>query len=496
MATFYVAMVIEVILIVGVGFYLNVKERILEKKGGFAYGGHAMGAIAVGATIGLTPLGTPHVLGIPGMALGQGEIAMWFVLGGVAAVSAVTLVTGPLARRLEVNTAPEMMELMFGDFNKVLIIAAGIGGSFGGLALECQGMGAIISIGGGFPYGAGLIIAGIFIIIYVFLGGMKQMGIVNTVNAVFVYVGIIGALIYVSSFMLKGDWSGVNSFYETAKNANGEDMSWMLSMARNKELLYTVGIVSLLSQLFTHPCSGGFIQACLSAKSVGTVRRAALIAIPVNGLFGLVIISIAMFGNSDIGGNVDLLGLFLYSVPKWLGVVAFMGFFGVVLSTASIICMAMGTIISNDIYKRYYNKDATEKQKNMVNRIIIAVFVVASVLIATFVPSITGAANWNFSWGIPPFVFLFFGVFWKCSKKAFTINIIFVWIVNSLWSLTPLPDALGVPPQWQDINAIITTVLSFVVGAILTAALPGEESLFSMMKKHTPAELRESRLAG
>ncbi|MDR1246288.1 MAG: sodium:solute symporter family protein [Clostridiales Family XIII bacterium] len=494
MITFYIAMIIEVILIVGVGVYLSFKEKILEKEGGFAYGGRVMGAVAIGATVGLGPLGTPHVLGIPGMVLGQGEIAMWFVLGGVSAVTAVMLITGPLARKLEVNTAPEMMELMFGDFNKVLIIAAGIGGSFGGLALECQGMGAVISIGGNFEYTTGLLIAGVFIIIYVFLGGMKQMGIVNTVNAVLVYVGIIGALIYVSAFILKGDWSGVNNFYETAKNANGEDMSWMLSMVQNKELLWTVGVVSLLSQLFTHPCGGAFLQACISAKSVGTVRRAALVAIPVNGLFGLVIISIAMFGNSDIGNNLDILGLFLYSVPKWLGVVALMGFFGVILSTASIICMAMGTIIANDVYKRYYNKNATEKQQNTVNRVIIVVLVVASVMIATFVPSITGAANWSFSWGIPPFVFLFFGVFWKCSKQAFTVNIIFVWIVNSLWSLTPLPDLLGVPPQWQDINAILTTCLSFVVGAVLTAILPGEESLFSMMKKYTPAELRENRL--
>jgi SSS family solute:Na+ symporter len=73
---------------------------------------------------------------------------------------------------------------------------------------------------------------------------------------------------------------------------------------------------------------------------------------------------------------------------------------------------------------------------------------IIAVLVSFFLPEIVEGANWMFSWLIPGFWVLVFGLFWQRSKKA----------------------------------AEITLVLALVLGIIANLALPGEPGLFKAQK--------------
>ena len=76
--------------------------------------------------------------------------------------------------------------------------------------------------------------------------------------------------------------------------------------------------------------------------------------------------------------------------------------------------MALGSIFLNNIYILKH-RDASEKQKTMVVRIMIVITGVVAMAIASKLPNIINSANWSFAWITPLFFTLVFGLFWKQS---------------------------------------------------------------------------------
>ena len=70
-------------------------------------------------------------------------------------------------------------------------------------------MGIIISAMTGWSIANGAIVGGIFGIFYVILAGMKEIGWVNLVNAVVIYIGLILSTIFIALKLPGGDFSTV-----------------------------------------------------------------------------------------------------------------------------------------------------------------------------------------------------------------------------------------------------------------------------------------------
>ena len=71
--------------------------------------------------------------------------------------------------------------------------------------------------------------------------------------------------------------------------------------------------------------------------------------------------------------------------------------------------------------------------------------------------------SWLFSWLVPVFWVVLFGLFWKRSGKAAVATLIAAWIANSAWSFTDLKVMIGM----ADIpNAYITLGVTLIVGII------------------------------
>ena len=108
--------------------------------------------------------------------------------------------------------------------------------------------------------------------------------------------------------------------------------------------------------------------------------------------------------------------------------------------------------------------------------------------VAAFLPPILAAMNWLFSWLVPIFWVVVFGLTWKRNSTAAVVTLVTAWVANTLWSFTSLPEMMGMA---NVISPYVTLVVTLVVGVGLNLVLPGEPGYFKSVEyrsKHVTQE--------
>lgn len=456
-------LVYEIAIILGVGLWLARREAAAPKReGDFALAGRNLPVPVVAITLALTVLGTAHILGIFEISWFLGASAVWFSIAHVVLLVLVCLTTGLWVRRLGLTTVPEILELLYGRTTRLLVSCTMAGVIFGILTIETQGIGIIIASMTGWSIRNGAIVGGILGVFYVVLAGMKEVGWLNLVNAVVMYVGLILATIFIALKLPGGDYSSVASYYSAAGNDH------MLSIYGTREIFFTFALGTTVAVVFSQSISQMLMQPCMSAESEKTVRKALWIAAPLNGLFGVFAVVIGLTAKTvpefaALGPKVAATAMLVNYLPPWLAALLLASFLAAILSTFAMTALAPATIFTVDIYKNLYRPDATEKDMARTMRITIVILAVIAMTVAAFLPPILAAMNWLFSWLVPIFWVVLFGLFWKRSGSAAIATLVAAWLANSLWSFTDLPTMLGIP---DTPNAYITLAVTLVVGIV------------------------------
>jgi len=208
------------------------------------------------------------------------------------------------------------------------------------------------------------------------------------------------------------------------------------------------------------------MQPCMSAESEQTIRKALWIAAPLNGLFGVFAVVIGLTAKTipefaELGPKVAATAMLVNYLPAWLAALLLASFLAAILSTFAMTALAPATLFTVDIYKRLYNPDADEQKLARTMRITIVILAVIAMSVAAFLPPILAAMNWLFSWLVPIFWVVVFGLFWKRNSVVAITTLVAAWIANSAWSFTNLPLILDMEPVP---NAYVTLVVTLVVG--------------------------------
>ena len=99
--------------------------------------------------------------------------------------------------------------------------------------------------------------------------------------------------------------------------------------------------------------------------------------IPIIGLSGNVLLQNATIGDSVIGTMIDLY------MPAVVALIYVAAIVSAVLTTANSSLLSASICVTNDIYAGMINKNATEKQKLLVSKLSIAVFILLALLLTT-----------------------------------------------------------------------------------------------------------------
>lgn len=479
--------IIELIIIGGVSWVLGRISKSRMSAEEFATSNRSMPAITVGATQALTCLGGGHIMGMVAAGWGYGVGVYWYALSSGIMLIIMLCFTGPWIRRFGFTTINQLFNKMFDRRTSIIIAGLGAGTAWGVLTLELQGVGTVVSALTGWSVTIGCIIGGVLALLYVLFGGMKQVGWVNVFNAIFMYIVAFIALFMIGSVLPNG-WSGVNEYYQELETGG----DWMLSILSNGDTWKVYIFGTILAQLFYCPIGPQAAQVSASAKNVNAIRKAVAIAVPINVIFGAIMLALGMaaqtipeyaaIGSPPLANFSMMLGL----LPGWLVACLFAAFIAAMLSTVAVQILALSTILMNDIIFKYFKKDSTEKQKLSYMRVGIVVFAALGTALSVTLPGIDGAIVWLFAWMLPAFWVFTFGLLWKRSSRASFWTLLICGLFNMVWSLTSLPSVFHLD---GNNNSVGLTVVAFVVAIILTAtdknAKPGFISEYKRDKRST-----------
>lgn len=457
--------IFEIIIIGGVTLVLNMRQK--AKGVDMATANRSLPAIAIAATQALTCLGGGHIMGMPGASSGFGVAALWYLIASGIMIVLMMCVSGPWIRRLGFSNIPDMFTKMFDKRTGILVSAFCCASCFGVLTCETQGVGTVVATITGSSIVLGCIIGGIIGLLYVIFGGMEQVGWVNVFNAIFMYIGVLLAVLFMNG-VIEGGWQTVNEFYIS----NGQQ--WKLELFSNGETWRVYIIGTLVAGMFNQMVAGQSGQISASAKNVKALRRAAIYAVPMNTIFGALIIALYM-GTSVQSQYATLPGspgfqnmsMIVGEMPVWLAAWVLAAFAAAMLSTIAVQLLTLATIFVQTILCQYWKKDASDKQKNTYIRIVIVIVSVLGTAMGAILPEVSAAMTWLFAWLLPGCWMFIFGIWWKRSKAAAFWSLLICGIFNCFWSFTSLPYVFHLEGNNNSIGMLVVSIVVYVVIAAL-----------------------------
>lgn len=268
---------------------------------------------------------------------------------------------------------------------------------------------------------------------YTIFGGLKAVVWTDAIQSVMILIA--GITLAYLTFNQLGGWDlmvQLDSAGDAVQNIEAGNRLHLYRPSNADELPWTGVFTGLMCMHCYYWGTNQFIvQRALGAKSDGEARSGIVAA-------GFLKLTIPIF---SIGTGIAAFYLFQAKIPeelvaqdvvftKLLGLVVpagvgligliSAGLIGAILSSIDSMMNSAATIVTIDIYKRYFKPEASDKELILIGRLAIAVFVMIATLMALFVTDPNSKENFflqivNYQGALVPgiLVAFFFGMFWK-----------------------------------------------------------------------------------
>lgn len=321
-------------------------------------------------------------------------------------------------------------------------------------------------------YTLALTFMGVFTAIYLVLGGYRSM---TMIDVIFGIIMIVGVTILLGSVISKGGGLGNISATLTAIDpklisAVGPPGWWPL---------FCLAFLTSIAP-FAMP---QLVQKFYAIKDKRSIRLGMI----ASTLFSILISGVAYFTGSTlrvfISPETSTIGfangkpifdnlmpeMLAKVVPPALSVLILLLVISASMSTLAALVLISSSSVSKDVYARFINKNATDKQMTILMRVFSAFFVLLSVLLAYLKPS-TIVAILGISWGSIGAAFLGPFVWGLLSKRmtklgAFSSSILGLVVCLTLY-IKGMPS-----PQAGTIGMII----SLCVNPLISLAIPSKK---------------------
>lgn len=375
------------------------KTRKTDEKSadGYFLAGRSLGAITIGGSILLTNLSAEQIVGLNGQSFAQGVLVMaWETLAAIALVfTAIYLL--PKYMRSGITTIPEFIEERFDSQTKsilalLFLVAFGIvllptilySGSIAFSTMfdlpELLGMSqsTVIWI---CVWSIGLIGS-----VYAIFGGLKAVAVSDLVNAIGLLIG--GLLIPVFGLMLIGDGSVSDGFSELWAanpdkfNAKGEVDSYLPFST-----LFT-GL--MIAQMYYWGTNQSILQRVFGAKSLAEGQKGMMLAGFVKFLIPIIVVLPGIIAWHIFGAELENPDQAYPALVKKVLPGAFLGFFaavlfGAILSSFNSLLNSSSTLFGIDLYRQYFNKNASDTQMVRAGKIFGLFLAFISMTLAPFI---------------------------------------------------------------------------------------------------------------
>jgi SSS family solute:Na+ symporter len=345
--------------LVGVGFWLG---RQVRGSSDFFVAGRQLGAGLIFATVLAANIGAGSAVGASGLGYRQGLGAWWW--NGSAGIGSLLLALwiGPriwrLAARHNFYTVGDLLEQRYGRTVRGVVAALLWLGTLFILAGQLIAIGWILGVVTGAPRWMGCVIGGVVIVLYFTAGGLHGSARVNLVQLVVKLAGFAVAVPLLVSRV-----GGLRAIGASPQLPPAAFEFWDGNTS--------IGFLSLLVPAFM--ISPGLLQKAYGARDERAVRNGFAANALVLMAFGLVpalVGMVARMQHPDLpDAELALPVALVRDVPPWIGALALAAVFSAEVSASDAILFMLSTSLSRDLYHRFVNPAASDRQLLRVARI-------------------------------------------------------------------------------------------------------------------------------
>jgi sodium/proline symporter len=434
------------------------------------------------------------LLGLPGAAYasGMGQWSIWISVGlAIGATVNWSFVAKRLRKYTEVSgdsiTLSEYFENRFRDKSHILrVISATFTLIFFMFytAAGLVGGGVLFQSTFGIDFTMAVLVGAIIIIVYTFLGGFLAVCWTDFVQGVLMFVALLITPI-VAIYQLGGFDALFTKMGQI--NVNLLDITTGVSYDPGSNVLWEsaggIGVVGIASALawglgyFGQPHILARFMAIRSTKEIGKARLIAVISGVVLPLYGAIFVGmagIAFFGTDNPLMNSEIVYIELVQVVfnPWIAGFLLAAILAAIMSTIDSQLLVSSSALTEDFYKTFFRKNASDKELVWVSRLSVVVIAVIAILLAMSGGKILDlvAYAWaGFGAAFGPAVIL--SLFWKrMTRNGALSGIIVGGLTVILWEYTG--------------SALYEMVPGFIFSAIAII-------IFSLLDKEPSKEIQD-----
>jgi solute:Na+ symporter, SSS family len=307
--------------------------------------------IGAGSTVGATALGYSN------------GVSAWWWVGSAACGSVVLAIwVGPAMRRVSaaqnLRTVGDYLEFRYSATVRAVIASLVWIGSVFFLASQLIGLGWILNVVAGVPKPIGCAIGGIVITVYFAAGGLLTSAWVNVVQLCVKMSGFAIALPLALASV--GGWSGVSA-------VRPDDAAyWTFFKTDSSGLMY----LAVLAPAFV--VSPGLLQKIFGARDDHAVRAGVGLNAAGLFLFAGVPVFLGIIARGQFPSlpatNLALPMILMHNLPTLVGAIALAAVFSAEVSAADASLFMLTTSLTQDLYKRFVNRSASDDRVLLVAR--------------------------------------------------------------------------------------------------------------------------------
>ncbi len=458
--------------LISIGYYIMKQAETGKENESFLAADRNMGLIRTTGSAAATDLGGGFSIAMGGLGFSIGISGSWLI--GVSALSAclAALLLAPKLHRWSVKvkglTTGDLFESRF-DKKTGMMAALLIGLAWwtfvGGQVIA----GAKLVAGTiGLDVTTTIIIAGVIILLYTSMGGLKAVITLDVYQLVILTIGVVGVLVpmglsKVGGFGALMDQLAANP--ETAGLTKWGAVDWKTAVGWFLSI-FPVWFISIAT-----------FQRVIAAKDEKTAKMGIfLTGIPIEWpIFAIGMTLVGLLAHVLVPGLSDpelaTPTMIVTILPVGLSGLVVAAYMAAVLSTADSCLMGSVAIFTNDIYRKLINPKASDKQLMFVNRLAVLVLGAFAIGLAYRIPTVIDLVMYAYTFGAAGLFFPMLGLlFWRGATATGAFWSILLGGGSSIvWSL------MGKPYGFDG---------SYIGWAVSFAALV----LISNMTKHSPEE--------
>ena len=465
--TEYVVLLIYLFGMIGIGIYWAKHSKTSED---YLLGGRRIGSVLTALTLQTTSMSGYMFMGGPAQTYREGYFTLWYAVGdGGGAIFNVGIL-GKRMRRLSYFlgclSPIEYIEKRYpGKATRAIAAVIAICFVYGYVLAQFLSAGKTMCALLGVPLPAAIIIGAGVIIFYTFAGGYLAVAWTDFVQGIVMVCSMV--MIFVLAWNQVGGLTGLNEQLTaldptlTGMWGKGNMYQGQWGVVAGAVGVYLIGYMGLPHVVIRHMA----MESPKLAKQtvvIATVWNQLFIFVPyIMGLMGILLLP-----NID-DPEMVVLSLAYMLLPGVLAAIVLVAIMSAIMSTADAQLMLMGTMLGRDIYQRYINKNATDKQLMNVSRICILAVGVISVLIALIQPpGVFQIVVFSFSTLGASFLPSYVGaVWWKRGNTTGCVaSMICGCIVSVVWEAAGLAGPTGMHTFFM---GIIVSIAAYIIGSLV-----------------------------